>query len=249
MLVTCPACQRSLNAPENAAGKSIRCPLCHNVFAVAAAAAAATEVIAEEPRRPPMPPPPVESEFDFAASPSRQQEQFTFESAAPSGIGVHWLRAAGGRLLRAGVAIPGLIVLEAVIGMFNLPSHIPMQAAGYVLMRVFLIIMAQLAIATPFLVFMFIGGSFLRRARLRGLVITGAVMSIVLGVICLGRAGLITLALLSIRTGSSGEMPLLLPPLFISLFAAYVTLYAGIRTIVFMCRDDVRDAFDCEARI
>jgi hypothetical protein len=65
--LSCPGCGRSLNVPDNAAGKTGRCPSCKASVVVPSAAASVLELVADAPRRasprapeapPPSPPPP-----------------------------------------------------------------------------------------------------------------------------------------------------------------------------------------------
>ena len=173
-------------------GKNVRCPGCQQVFQVggAAKAPAQQQVQATPPAPRPAPqaarqPEPMEDDIGYSSGPSSEAKKI----AAGGGF---WLSMSAWYLVVTFVVqflIGGFItymgtkaVFEEMQRQFNPgggPN--PFAAAGGVTMGAMLIGMVCGAVLlAPFIVFMFLGGSFLPKFKSRGIIITGVVMAFIL---------------------------------------------------------------------
>lgn len=263
MLLSCPSCQRQLNVPNDAGGKNIRCPLCQSVFAVPVASVptpavpiapvAKQSVQEEQPRMSaPSQDDPYRGEaqadpfrFDDAHAGGRDDEEFDFSQASPGASNFYLSRAAS-RLIFAAVLVPVAILFDAAMDTIHLARVIGPFADTNLFLRFLIVVTVMLVIAAPFVVFMGIGASFLRRGVNRGLVITGAIMSIVLGALCAIRLAFafFLLIMLASRNIDSTSLVIVLLRLLVACGVAYATLSTGIRTLMVLRRPDVERAFE-----
>jgi hypothetical protein len=89
--VSCPSCNTTLRAPNNAAGRKVKCPKCATPFDVPAAGAAPVMAVAPVPPSRPAPPPPREDYEDYEEEPAPRRRHASADSSAvglQSGLGI-----------------------------------------------------------------------------------------------------------------------------------------------------------------
>jgi hypothetical protein len=129
--VTCPNCQTSLKAPDQAAGRMVKCPKCATAFAVPAAEMPATVVPAIRPSQaslapavhPAAPPPEMDDDYE---PPRRSRRQFV-DISTPSSTGAQF----GLGIASLVVGIIGLLI--AFIPCIGLFIGLPVAAIGLIL--------------------------------------------------------------------------------------------------------------------
>jgi hypothetical protein len=210
MLIACPSCQRQLNVPENAAGKQVRCPApdCGTVFYVPAAPAVPQPAVPQpavlQPAAPPpamkpvgaprpLAPKPVNPPAAAAPQPAGAFDFGTGGTAGPAAdFGFTSQGAEGGlsgiRLrTRLGRAAGWLNMAAATMVVYTL-FVIGIAVAMFVLQReVTHLVTAGCApfLFLPFPIMIFIGARMLGRGRRRGMAMTAAILSLIVGGISL----------------------------------------------------------------
>jgi uncharacterized membrane protein YhaH (DUF805 family) len=236
MYVTCPSCHQQLNVPDQLAGQQVRCPLCQTILQAPAAG-----MPAAPPAPAPAPPPPPDRRYGSDLDEPGVPDQY--ETGRGS---VQHLLNRGAIHLTIGAALFALmgvanLILDIVLT--SMAEFRPDFFGAYLVVRVF---MALLFIGTP-VVFMFIGAVFLRRARGRGLVLTGAILAIVLASLCIFALLGQVIAMGSTRWvyGSRQGAALLMMSLaaLLLLGAIVYGFLAGCMTLSLLGRPEVKQAY------
>ncbi|MFO0965577.1 MAG: hypothetical protein U0793_08340 [Gemmataceae bacterium] len=240
MIATCPDCQRQMRLPDNVAGKQLRCPHCQAVFTAASEAIQAeappAALVVEEAQPAPAEPLAFEtsrpgSHFDFDA------QDAAFPTTYRGGRG--GLLFLGAMLLFVSPVID-LVIALMIVGQFG---GVGAYLAGAILG---LAVRALLLNVLPG-VFMLLAYTYLNARRLKGMVITGGILAIVLPAL-LGVLSLVALINL-VPVMRFGALPagVLLPP-FCYLIAAMVAICAGTQALLALANPSVARGFDEERR-
>jgi LSD1 subclass zinc finger protein len=225
MNVVCPACERPLNVPEHMTGKQVRCPLCNAPFHAVAPSAVPAAVT--------------------PGAPPRERGFGPADEEAPSRAELlqRALNRGANRLLLAGIVFTAMGVSHVVIDLV-------LQAMSPTLMPLGVVTAIRVMIALFFVgapaIFLFLGASLLRQVRIRGIVMTAAILAIIFA--CLYICGLLYLVISAvISTPHGGNRGLVVALTVVEglllLAAVVIGFIAGCGTIGLLGRPDVREAY------
>jgi hypothetical protein len=231
--ISCPSCQRTLNLPEDAVGRPVRCPACACVFdgrsqitvIPAAPAPSTTRGLAldltDEDDDLPFPP----RRRSGLSDRGRDEETFYDPDRIRS--------KAHGTALLLFMAL-GIDVFIGILFFYQMFSgHDPgARVAGLLCVMVFFL---------PPVIFILIGAILLLNLRGYGMIVTGGIMAILLGVFLFLVVLFMTLAHFNAFGGPVPDTVYLETALYLG--AACIHLGVGIRTLMVIHHEDVRSVF------
>jgi hypothetical protein len=256
MLIACPSCQRQLNVPDNAAGKQVRCPApdCGTIFTVSQPAPVVQAAplkpvpVAAAPR---LQPKVGGAPFDFGGGGVVGPEaDFGFTESTDGGLKgiglrtrVHrassWLNTAAGSMVLFTLASIGLQIARFVMFRTQELAWISLVVAG-----------CMPFILLPFPILIVVGARMLSRTRRRGMAMTAAGVSFVIGILSvlalLGWTIYLVLALVGgAATAPDGKFKLVdsCGNLVLLTMVAFFSIFAGIVALRTLMNAEIKKMF------
>jgi len=261
MLSQCPSCKHQVELPESVLGKKVRCSGCQAVFVAEAKSAPPEpepepldmlEVLPDAPAKPakkktapPKKEPPTkpkkaqsQSDFDFNSDKpgTSPQSEFSFVNTKKKvNLGVRLRASAAAAFMRYGV----IYALFPTLGQMALPIAVGIMERYYPAMG---LSCCPLLMYFVFAIVIFLGAGNLERMNSFGMAITGAVFSILMGLVPLPFVLLLMLGLgLAVWQLTITPMQIVGVALMLfTFFQAVFSIWGGIRAILVLFNADVR---------
>jgi hypothetical protein len=242
--------------PDHLIGKKIRCAACQGIVEAKQEEAIEEVPVALEPKKKKAPPPvPTGGSFDFGGS-AAQGNAFAFDAPTDRlNVGVRLRMASAANMMMYGlgyaVFVSLVILVIPIMGTLTVLAHVwdRLQAehmkpliAG--LSAVWGPVCCGYTVEFLFAVFIYLGAKSLRLVRARGMVITGAVFSILLGLQGFLGMGISGLTFLS-GVGFLVAFSLIVGCL--CFVQVVFCIWGGIRALMLISRPEVHDAIQAEA--